>query len=224
MLDYMEMKGAERLQYIFRKIGSVSVALLVLLLVACNGNDQAVTTEDEEKKEAPKQALNWEVPDFEYTNQDGKKIGLSDLEGKVWLTNVMFTRCPDVCPPMTANMSKIQEAIKKEGLDVEIVSFSVDPEHDQPKVLKEFGEKYDVNFTNWHFLTGYSDKEIKKIVRETFKSDVIKQEQKSENDPMIINHPVSFYLVDQKGMVYERYDGMNPDEKQILQDINKLVK
>ncbi|OYD08592.1 hypothetical protein CHM34_05285 [Paludifilum halophilum] len=192
----------------------------LVVLTACGTDEPENNGNDSGQKE--QQALNWEVPDFQYTDQDGELFGLSDLDGKVWLADTIFTRCPDVCPPMTANMSRVQKTLDQEGLDVEIVSFSVDPEHDQPKVLEKFGEKHDVDFDNWHFLTGYSDQEIQKLVRDGFKGTVQKQERKSEDDPLVINHPVSFFLVDRNGTVYQRYDGINPDVDQMMEDVKKL--
>jgi protein SCO1/2 len=51
---------------------------------------------------------------------------------------------------MTSRLASIQNELEKEGLEVSIVSFTVDPERDDPKVLKEFGQRFDVNFNNWH--------------------------------------------------------------------------
>ena len=41
--------------------------------------------------------LNWRVPSFTYTNQNNETVGLDDLKGKVWLADLIFTRCPNVC-------------------------------------------------------------------------------------------------------------------------------
>lgn len=72
-------------------------------------------------------ALNYDVEDFNYTNQDNQAVGLSDLEGKVWIADFIFTSCETVCPPMTYNMSQLQDKVKEEGIEnVEFVSFSVD--------------------------------------------------------------------------------------------------
>lgn len=68
--------------------------------------------------------LNWEVESFEYTNQDEEMVSLDDLKGKVWMADFVFTSCETVCPPMTYNMTKLNEALEEEGVeDVQFVSF-----------------------------------------------------------------------------------------------------
>lgn len=142
-----------------------------------------------------KDAKNYPIEDFTFTSHEGKEFGTKDLEGKVWVADFVFTNCADVCPPMTANMAKLQEKVKEEGLEnVEFVSFSVDPTVDSPQVLKEFGEKFHVELENWNFLTGYSQEDIEKFALENFKT-LVKKPQ--EGDQVI--HGTDFYLVDQNG-------------------------
>lgn len=166
-----------------------------------------------------KDAKNWPVKEFAFTNQEGKSFGSKELEGKVWVADFVFTNCADVCPPMTANMAKLQDMMKEEKLEnVELVSFSVDPDVDNPKVLKEFGEKFHVDFSNWTFLTGYTQAEIEKFALKNFKALVKKPE---EGDQVI--HGTDFYLIDQKGNIMMYYSGLKevPFEK-IIQDIKTL--
>ena len=102
--------------------------------------------------------------EFSFIDQEENSFSKQDLKGKVWIANFMFTSCKDVCLPMTYNMSKLQKMLKDEGMqNVEFVSFSVDPEVDKPKVLKTFGDKFNVDYSNWHFLTGYKQKEIERF-------------------------------------------------------------
>nr|WP_257391898.1 SCO family protein [Mesobacillus jeotgali] len=166
-----------------------------------------------------KDAKNYPIEDFTFTNQDGEQLSKKDLKGKVWIADFIFTSCADVCPPMTANMAKLQEMIKKEKLeDVEIVSFSVDPTVDTPDVLKQYGQKFNADFSNWSFLTGYTQEEIEKFVLENFKALVKKPEA---GDQVI--HGTDFYLVDQNGDMRKYYTGLKevPFE-QIIEDIKAL--
>lgn len=160
----------------------------------------------------------WQVPEFKAVDQDGKPFNLSQLKGKVWLADFVFTNCNTVCPPMTSNMSLLQKRLKFEGLDVDIVSFSVDPERDDSKAIYEFAKQHDIDFSNWHFLTGYPFEKIQKLSRETFKAEV---RMDPESDQVV--HGVYFYLIDESGKVRKVYNGVRPDDDQIVKDVKELL-
>lgn len=166
-----------------------------------------------------KDAKNYPIEDFTFTNQDGESVSKADLKGKVWVSNFIFTNCADVCPPMTANMAKLQGMIKDEGLEgVEIVTFSIDPTVDTPETLKDYGKKFNVDFKNWAFLTGYTQEEIEKFAIENFKVFV----KKPESGDQVI-HGTDFYLVDQNGDMRKYYTGLKEVPfDQIIEDIKAL--
>ncbi|MFP3359611.1 SCO family protein, partial [Planococcus sp. SIMBA_143] len=111
-----------------------------------------------------------EVENLTYTDQTNSEFGLSDLDGKVWIADLIFTNCETVCPPMTANMSQLQDKLSGADVNVERVSFSVDPNRDTPEELMKFSEKFDADLSNWHFLTGYDNEEIKSFAESSFKT------------------------------------------------------
>ncbi|MFC5712534.1 SCO family protein [Thalassorhabdus alkalitolerans] len=159
-----------------------------------------------------------QVEDFEYTNQHGESFGLSELEGDYWLASMIFTRCPSVCPLMTPNKLNLQGELEEEGVPVQIVSFTVDPEFDTPERLLNYGENYNVDFSNWNFLTGYSDEEIEEFAQSSFRSVV--QKVPEEED---IVHATSFFLVDGEGQVIRKYDGLDNDTSPIVEDLKYLT-
>lgn len=167
-----------------------------------------------------KNAVEWPVEAFEYTDQHGNPFSLQDLEGKVWVATFIFTNCETVCPPMTANMARLQRMVHEEGLDdVEFVAFSVDPEVDTPEVLREYAALYTDNTENWHFLTGYVQEHIEQFARDNFKAIVYKP----ENDDQVI-HGIDFYLVDQEGVIVKYYSGLDVPYEEIIGDIKILLK
>ncbi|MFX3630005.1 MAG: SCO family protein [Ectobacillus sp.] len=164
--------------------------------------------------------LNWDVEDFQYTNQDGKPFGSKNLKGKVWVADFIFTNCTTVCPPMTANLARLQKMVKEEKLDVEFVSFSVDPTVDNPEALKAFAAKFTSDTSNWHFLTGYSQEEIERFAKKNFRTLVDKPDTTDQ-----VMHGTSFFLVDQNGKVMKSYKGVsNTPYKDIIRDIERLTK
>lgn len=166
------------------------------------------------------QALNWDVQNFQYTNQNGQPYGLEDLKGKVWITTFIFTNCETVCPPMTANMARLQQMTKEEKLDVQFVSFSVDPEVDNPEMLKLYVQKFTNDLSNWTLLTGYSQEEIEKFAKESFQTLVDKPATTNQ-----VTHGTSFYLVDQNGKVMKKYSGIsNTPYEDIVRDAKRLLR
>lgn len=95
-------------------------------------------------------------PNVELLTQDNRPVRLYDdlLKGKVVLVNFMFTTCAGVCPPMTANLAKVQSYLgERVGRDVVIISLSVDPATDTPAALKRYADGFKAR-PGWYFLTG----------------------------------------------------------------------
>src|SRR5690625_1012657 len=67
------------------------------------------------------------IADFTFVTQDEEPLSLQDLEGKWWIADFIFTNCVSVCMPMTYHMSLLQDKLKEHELDIQLISFSVDP-------------------------------------------------------------------------------------------------
>ncbi|WP_010649600.1 SCO family protein [Oceanobacillus massiliensis] len=159
------------------------------------------------------------VSDFEFTTQDNEKMGLSDLEGEWWIADFIFTNCTTVCLPMTANLASLQTMLKEEGIDAQLVSFSVDPEHDSPEVLKDYGDSYGADFSNWNFLTGYDFNTIKEFSIKSFKNLVTEAPDGSDQ----VTHGTSFFLVSPEGEVIKNYGGVQSSAlDSIVEDLKKV--
>ncbi|MDT3762017.1 SCO family protein [Priestia filamentosa] len=154
---------------------------------------------------------------FSFQNQENQTFSSEELEGKVWIADFMFTNCRTVCSPMTANMKKLQERAAKQGINVQFISFSVDPEVDTPEKLKEYVAYHGGDFSNWNVLTGYKQEEIETFAKENFSAIVKKPE---ESDQVL--HSTSFYLVDKEGEIVETFEGVkNPPYNDILKEAEK---
>ena len=95
------------------------------------------------------------IPSFSLTNQDGETVDESIFDGQITIADFIFTNCPFICPPMTANMRYAQEQLA--GANVRFASFSVDPTHDTPERLREFAGTHEADLETWAFLTGDFD-------------------------------------------------------------------
>lgn len=189
------------------------VLLSMMILTACGGASLSSEGNDVSKG-------NWIVPDFTFTNQDGESFGLADLKDKVWVADFIFTNCTTVCLPMSTNMAQLQAKLEEAGLEVPLISFTVDPDRDQPEVLKAYGEQYGANFSTWQFLTGYSFDEIKELAEGTFKSPTLKPQEGDDQ----FTHGILFYIV--KGdHIIKTYNGVvDVPYDAIVNDIEVLQK
>jgi protein SCO1 len=108
------------------------------------------------KLKTPAEAASAYFPNRTLVTQDNKEMRFFDdlLKGKTVLINFAFTSCAGVCPPMTANLAKVQAYLgDRVGKDINMITISVDPATDTPEALKKYAEKFKVK-PGWYFLTG----------------------------------------------------------------------
>ena len=171
-------------------------------------------------------AANHTIPDFSFTNQNGKIITQKDYEGKIYVADFFFTTCPTICPKMTKNMTWLQNQIKNNP-KVMLLSHSVTPDIDSVPVLKKYAIEKGVIDDKWNLVTG-DKKDIYYIARKSYLA--VKTGKPEELYDMV--HTENFVLIDSKRRVRGFYDGTNLDQPtndpkvknvtQLLEDINFL--
>lgn len=190
-------------------------------LVACGDSDLDSSVKEKMKNESKIETnMDEKVSDFEFINQDEEAGNTTDFEGEYWIADLIFTNCTTVCIPMTSNMKKLQdEMIEADLTNIELVSFSVDPDFDTTDVLTEYADDYEANLDNWSFVTGYEFDEIKELSIKSFRSML--QEPLPGDDQ--VTHGTRFFLINPKGEVIKNYDGMNGNVvDEIMSDLKKL--
>ena len=144
------------------------------------------------------------VKPFKLKNQFGKKVGLDDLEGKIVVADFFFTSCPSICPKLTRNMKRLQDAFKKTDTIVRFVSFSIDPERDSVSKIKAYGDRFGIDHDTWWMLTG-DRKVIYDIALNEFKASIAAE---GNIDTGFI-HTEKFFLLDRDKVVRGWYDGLD---------------
>ncbi len=97
--------------------------------------------------------INPSVPadDFVLVDENGDYYSLYQLQGKVIVVAFLFTRCPDICPIVSANLDFVSEELgDKFGSEVAILSITVDPWADNSSVLSAYAEQRGLD---WPHLT-----------------------------------------------------------------------
>jgi protein SCO1/2 len=97
------------------------------------------------------------LPSFTLRDQTDAAFSSEQLIGRVAAIDFIYTHCTDACPVLSANFAQAQRKLADEkllGTKVMLVSLSVDPVHDTPSVLAEYGQRFKADPQGWKFLTG----------------------------------------------------------------------
>ncbi len=141
------------------------------------------------------------VPDFEFTNQEGKIITNNTFDGKVYVVEFFFSTCPTICPIMNKKMLTLQDAFFGNP-EFGIASISITPEIDTPQILKEYAKNNGITHKNWHLLTGKSDDVVYALSNKGFKLYAGKGDEEHGG----FEHSGLFALVDKNGYIRSRKD------------------
>lgn len=110
----------------------IALALGLITMVVVGGRQQAAQTTDV----ATGQPL--VGGDFTLTDQNGKTVDQTILNGKWTLVFFGFTYCPDYCPTTLGVLNAVQEKMGDKAENLQIVFISIDPERDTPQMLKDY--------------------------------------------------------------------------------------
>ena len=157
------------------------------------------------------------APEFVLTTQDGERLSLKELRGKVVAVTFIYASCADTCPLLTAKMAGLQAHLGADfGPKVFFLSITVDPERDTPEVLKRYARAHGVNLAGWALLTGTPGE-----IREVARRYGIYYKKMPRGD---VDHTFLTSLVDQNGTLRVQYLGVRFDPDEMLRDLQSLVR
>lgn len=165
-----------------------------------------------------------EVPDFSLVNQDGKRIRLSQYRPtRALLLTFIYTRCPlpEYCSLMSSNFAELERHLKSNEVlygRTHLLSISIDPEYDTPKVLRSYGGAYTENykeekFDHWEFATGKPE-EIKSV------AGFFGLNYNAEQGEIV--HSLRTAIITPEGRVYKVYSGNEWKPSQMLRDLEEM--
>jgi len=161
-----------------------------------------------------------DYPLFDYTlvNQLGDSVSQNSYVGKIKVVDFFFTTCRSICPKMTVQLQRVQQAFP-DNQDIQLISHTVTPDIDSVAVLKAYSEQYSSNDNQWHFLTGKQET-IYNLARKRYFAVV---DEPSAEGPDFI-HTENIVLVDAQEQLRGFYDGTNPEEiDQLIEDLEWLL-
>jgi protein SCO1 len=156
------------------------------------------------------------VPDFSLTDQTGHAFRLSQMRGEPVAVTFLYTRCPiaTACPMTAARFAKLDSLLAEKGYG-KLVTISVDPEHDTPKVLADYAKHLGAKPARWKFLTG----DPKAVADAASSFGVLYYPEKGT-----VVHTQAVAVVDPAGRLAAIYFGEHWDPADLLRDIEKARK
>jgi protein SCO1/2 len=163
------------------------------------------------------------VPDFSLIERGGRKIDRGELLGKVWVVDLIYTRCPDTCPLQSAET------------DVRLVSITVDPRRDTTRVLSRYADRFRADPERWLFLTGDRGA-IYRFAREGLHlplldpgsssraagASMATSRERRVGESLL--HSSRFVLIDREARIRGYYESRNAESlRQLREDVKRLL-
>jgi protein SCO1/2 len=165
------------------------------------------------------------VADFTLTDQRGEPVSLDHLRGRVWVADIIFTRCAGPCPEMTRKMKELQTALASDS-EVRLITLTTDADYDTPEVLARYADRYGAEESRWTFLTG--DKvAIANLAIDSLKLTVVEKKPEERTDPSdLFVHSTLFVVVDKQGRLRGAFEsvGEHVDWREAKQAILRAVR
>lgn len=124
-------------------------SLIALLLTVTMGTPVFAAPEVQRSVE------DYKTPDVTLIDQNGDKVSFAALvnQDRPVLLDFIYATCTTICPILSAGYAQLQRKLGDNSDDVQLISISIDPEYDQPHVMKEYLERYQAK-AGWRYLTG----------------------------------------------------------------------
>ena len=199
------LRGKRRLRWEWL---AVAVVAVVILSVGAFATFQPI-------KVLPRMRL---APGFLLTDQAGQQLTNEDLRGKIVLYNFSYAHCGAQCEPMNATLRSVQDQLAQasgEGVPVELVTISFDPERDTPEALQAYAQAAGADPSRWRFATG-DPARMKNIIGGGFEAYYEPDDQGG------FKFSPAFALVDGWGILRAEYRNEVPDPARILKHIEVI--
>lgn len=216
----MKMCLINRLRY-----GFILMLMFFILIAGCGQEKPAIevvsTETSSNNTPEPGSIVGSSIEDFPDNNlidQDGEPVSIDKLPNKPLLISFIYTRCPmkSMCPRVTDQIATIQDRVNQNGQKpVEFVLVTFDPEYDRPDVLKQYANRYQVDYDNLSLWTG-ERKTIDKFV-ESFKIMVIR------DGDQVRTHNMRTYLIDRERVIRNQFRGSDWTVDDVMQPLWKMI-
>lgn len=149
------------------------------------------------------------------TDHHGHKLSASDFKNKLVMMNFFFTSCGSACPVQTSVLREVRNSIDP-AINIEFISVSIAPMLDTQEAIERYIEKFDVEESNWHFVTA-SAKDTTTLT-EQFGVSI----SNSQTDDEQVDHRNMGYLFGKNGELMQQYQLVPTVSKRLAREITEL--
>jgi protein SCO1/2 len=168
------------------------------------------------KSEIGRRVVDKPVADFVLTDQLGHRFKWADTRGKIVVVNFIYTKCPDVCPLLSAKFAAMQRSLEEQKqTDYLFVSITTDPARDNSQTLKSYATLFKADERGWLFLTG-----SKEALAKVWKEFGVTVRKAPDGE---VQHTTLTTVIDRQGVRRVDYYGDKWQEKEVLKDIVSLA-
>jgi protein SCO1 len=168
------------------------------------------------KSEIGRRVVDKPVADFVLTDQLGRRFKWADTRGKIVVVNFIYTKCPDVCPLLSAKFAAMQRSLEEQKqTDYLLVSITTDPARDNSQTLKSYAALFKADERSWFFLTG-----SKEALTKVWKGFGVTVRKAPDGE---VQHTTLTTVIDRHGVRRVDYYGDKWQEKEVLKDIASLA-
>jgi cytochrome oxidase Cu insertion factor (SCO1/SenC/PrrC family) len=169
------------------------------------------------------------VSDAVLLDSAGRSVSLSALtQGKITLLTFFYTYCADPlgCPFAHTTLAQLRDRVRGDGAlagRVRFVSVSLDPTHDTPAVIADYGQEFTIDPKfDWRFLTARGVRELLPVL-DDFGQDVSVETDDNGRATRTLHHMLKMFLIDARGDVREIYTLAFLQPKVMFNDIKTLA-
>lgn len=162
------------------------------------------------------------VPDFSLIERSGRRVDRQALLGKVWVVDLIYTRCTETCPLQSAEMARLQADLATEP-DVRLISITIDPKRDTTQVLSRYANRFKADRDRWLFLTG-EPAAIYRFAQEGLQLPMTDPREKAGARDGRLVHSPRFVLVDRAARIRGYYDSTDSESLfRLRQELRALL-
>lgn len=161
-------------------------------------------------------------------DEAGRRHDLGELlRGRATVLAFVYTRCGDVCPAATLDMSRLQDLAAEDrnaSRRLRLVTMSFDPEHDTPEAMAQYAAQWrspNPAAPEWLFLTAPDRPTLAPVLAAYNQAVDRKPEPAAAGGPL--SHIFRAFLVDREGRIRNIYSLDFFDPALVLNDVRTLL-